>query len=321
VVTTRSSLYTPISAHGTRADALGALPGLPSVEAVLGRAAGENFRVVSRLLPTDTRGHLMAFYGYARLVDELGDAYEGDRIDALGRLSAEVERALDDPGAAVHPLVAAAVRSVRELGADPGPLRDLVAANRQDQDVDRYPTYADLLAYCALSANPVGRLVLAAFGATTAERAAWSDAVCTGLQLAEHWQDIAEDARAGRVYLPLEDLQRFEVTVDELGGSPPARPELRALVSFEVARARERLGHGSLLVASLRGRAKVAVAGFVAGGHATLDALADQRFDPLAGPARPAAGRVLRHLARLLARPARPARPGGRRRPIVGEQP
>lgn len=300
MVTTRSSAYTPTPTGSTGTDALSALPGLPTVEAVLGRAAGENFRVVSRLLPATTRDHLIAFYGYARLVDELGDAYDGDRREALRRLSAELDRGLADPTAHGHPLVTKAVRSVRELGTDPAPLRDLIAANRQDQDVDRYPTYADLLAYCTLSANPVGRLVLAAFGATTPERLAWSDSVCTGLQLAEHWQDIAEDARGARVYLPVEDLGRFGVSVDELAAGPPARPELRALVSFEVARARGLLDQGSLLVGSLRGRSRVAVAGFVAGGYAALDAIADRQFDPLGGPSRPATKRVLGHMSALL---------------------
>jgi squalene synthase HpnC len=267
----------------------------------MARARRENFRVASRLLPAGTRRHLLALYGFARLVDELGDAYPGDRVAALDWVEADIGR----PGA--HPLVAAAVDATKEIGADLDLLVDLVSANRQDQLVAGYQTFADLLAYCRLSANPVGRWVLAAFGVATAERGAWSDAVCTGLQLAEHWQDVAEDARAGRVYLPQEDLRRFGVTAAELTGPAPASPRLRALLAFEVDRARRWIDRGTPLVASLTGRARWAVAGFVAGGQAALDGLADQQFDPLGGARRPPAGRVAARLAAALqARPARP---------------
>ena len=119
---------------------------------------------------------------------------------------------------------------------DPQPLFDLIEANRRDQQVSSYQTFEDLLDYCRLSANPVGRLVLGALGFEGADRFAFSDSICTGLQLTEHWQDVSEDARAGRVYLPNEDLQRFGVDAALLGGGP-ASPELRALMVFEVARA------------------------------------------------------------------------------------
>ena len=99
------------------------------------------------------------------------------------------------------------------------PFTDLIQANRQDQVVTRYATAADLFGYCELSANPVGRIVLHVFGAFTPERAALSDRVCTALQLAEHWQDVAEDLRAGRVYLPGEDMARFGCTEDDLAAA------------------------------------------------------------------------------------------------------
>src|SRR5215469_12172405 len=186
------------------------------------RARSENFTVASRLLPAHIRRHLLAFYAYARLVDEVGDSYQGDRLAVLNQLEAQLRAALDRGSATdVWPAVAAAAGSVVELGRDPAPLFDLIAANRQDQTVTSYRSFADLCDYCQLSANPVGRLVLAAFGAGSPERIApeqieWSDSICTGLQLAEHWQDVAEDAAAGRVYLPEEDLQRFGVDRREL---------------------------------------------------------------------------------------------------------
>lgn len=230
------------------------------------------------------RQHLLAFYAFARFVDELGDAYVGDRLAALHEVEAQTSTALseEDP-VGVLPVVGAAVRSVSQLGADPKPLFDLIAANRQDQFVSAYDTFDDLLAYCALSANPVGHLVLAAFQATSDTRIAWSDSICTGLQLAEHWQDVAEDAAAGRVYLPREDLERFGVDPTALTDSPRTHRALRALMVFEVARARGYLDRGRPLIAALEGSARWAVAGFWAGGHAALDGIAQRRFDVLAG--------------------------------------
>ena len=263
----------------------------------MARASRENFRVASRLLPGKTREHLLAFYGYARFVDQVGDGYAGDRPAALDWIEAETRRALAGSGATGgHPLITRAAASVAALGTDPAPLFALIAANRQDQVVSGYRTQSELLAYCELSANPVGRLVLAAFGSSTPERVRWSDAICTGLQLVEHWQDITEDAASGRVYLPAEDLDRFGVAPADLVAAPPAGPGLRALVAFEVLRARQLLDEGAPLIRSLDGRLRWAVAGFWAGGHAALDAIAAHRFDPLAGAPRPAPTRVARRL-------------------------
>jgi squalene synthase HpnC len=257
--------------------------------------------VASRLLPYATRGHLVAFYGFARLVDQIGDDYQGDRPAALDWLEAQLDVALTEPGRPdLHPLVAGAAASVLALGADVGALTDLVTANRQDQVVTRYTTFADLTAYCRLSANPVGRLVLAAFEATTPDREEWSDRICTGLQLAEHWQDVAEDAAAGRIYLPTEDMTRFGVDPRELTSGPPASGALRALMAFEVARARRLLDEGFPLIRSLRGRSRWAIAGFWAGGHAALDAVGSRRFDPLGGAPRPTPSRVALHLVAAL---------------------
>ena len=300
-MTTRSLSY-------TNSDT-GAPPGLPSEAEILGRAGSENFVVSSLVLPRHARADMMAFYGFARLVDQIGDSYRGDRRAALEWLAAETDAALADAAAGRtdaggrHPLVAGAARSVRRLGLDPSPLYDLIAANRMDQDVRSYAGFTDLLGYCALSANPVGRLVLGAFGALDPERAALSDAICTGLQLAEHWQDVREDALAGRVYLPQEDLHRFDVDPAELAGPGPASGRLRALMAFEVARARRELDRGRPLVAMMQGRARWAVAGFWAGGRAALDGLAGRDFDVLAPPPRRSPARVLGHMAAVMTRP------------------
>ncbi len=260
--------------------------------------------MASRLLGPDQRVHLMAIYGFARLVDYLGDEYEGDRVEALDWIAAQTQLALTDPEqAGLHPLAAGAARTVRALGADAGSLRDLIAANRQDQVVHRYATFGDLVGYCRLSADPIGRLVLSVFNATDPDRFSWSDRICTGLQLAEHWQDVAEDAAAGRIYLPADDMARFGVDADELTAGPPASAALRGLLAFQVARTRRILDEGVPLIKSLHGRARWAVAGFWAGGQGALDAIADRHFDPLGRAPRPAPVRVASHLGAALVRP------------------
>jgi squalene synthase HpnC len=294
---------------------------LPPDYLVLGRAGNENFPVASRLLPASLRADLMALYGWARLVDQIGDDYAGDRMAALDEVERQLRQALAPKASAqdgsaddeAHPLVARMAETVRRLDLPTEPLFDLVQANRQDQMVSRYETFEDLVGYCRLSANPVGRMVLAIFGVTTPERTAWSDSTCTALQLVEHWQDVAEDAIVGRVYLPLEDMRRFGVGVEELvppatgyvdrrrrGAPGGASSACRSLLAFEAARARRMLADGSPLVASVNGRLRVAIAGFAAGGHAALDALAALDFDIYAEPAQPAMARFAVHLARLL---------------------
>jgi phytoene/squalene synthetase len=158
--------------------------------------------------------------------------------------------------------------------------------------VSRYATYNELAAYCDLSANPVGELVLYTFRAATPERIALSDAVCTGLQLAEHWQDVGEDFRRGRVYLPQEDMERFGVD-DAMLALPAPTGELKELLAFEVERGRKLLEPGIELVRSLTGRARLAVAGYVGGGRAAFDAIVASGYDVLwRAPKAPKAERV-----------------------------
>jgi squalene synthase HpnC len=270
----------------------------PAPDAILAHASGENFPVALRWLPKRDRGHLWAIYGFARLTDDFGDEWSGDRVAALSWLEGELDGAV--AGRAAHPTVAAAARTVTELGIGDQPLRDLIQANRQDQVVGRYRSFEDLVGYCRLSANPVGRLVLAVFGATTPEHEQWSDAICTGLQLAEHWQDVAEDATAGRIYLPGEDLDRFGVDEAQLLGAASGG-ELRALMAFEVARARRWLAAGTPLVGALGARSRLAVAGFVAGGQAALDAIARADFEVLSATRRPSPLVFSRRWLRLVA--------------------
>jgi squalene synthase HpnC len=240
---------------------------VPGEAAVLERAATENFSVASLVLGRETRDHLLAIYGFARLVDQLGDDVDGDRLAHLDRLEQDLGRVYE--GDPEHPIMRRLAPTVRALGLPRGPFVRLIDANRRDQVQATYATYADLVDYCDLSANPVGELVLHVFGAATPERIARSDDVCTALQLVEHWQDVEEDFGRGRVYLPAEDLERFGVEAGDTRSAAFGR-----LLVFDIARARDLLDRGAPLVGTLRGRARLAVAGYVGGGRAALDALA-----------------------------------------------
>ena len=270
----------------------------PSPGAVMARATRENFPVASRLLPRDTRRHLLAIYGFARLVDDIGDEAAGDRVALLDWLEGEVDRIY--AGTPTHPLMQRLVPTVRRFQIPRQPFDRLIAANRQDQEVRTYASFDDLVAYCELSANPVGHLVLYVLGAATPKRMALSDSVCTGLQLVEHWQDVAEDLARGRVYLPQEDLERFGCPVEDLGASRPSRA-FRRLMAFEVGRAGTLLDVGAPLARDLGGRAGFAVAAFVAGGRSALDAIARAGYDVLSVRPRPSRARRAWTLVRTLA--------------------
>ena len=246
------------------------------------QAAAENFPVALRLLPRRYRQHLAAVYGFARVADDMGDeAPPAERLGLLDELEADLGRLYG--GAAPRlAVVRGLAPAVAQCAIPQQPFRDLIEANRQDQAVTRYQSFDGLLAYCTLSANPVGRIVLHVFGSYTEPRAELSDAVCTALQLAEHWQDVAEDLRAGRIYLPAEDMESYGCSAQDLAAASAAAP-VRALIAFEVARASGLLAAGAPLIGALRGAARAAVAGYVAGGRAALAAIAAADYDVLRG--------------------------------------
>ncbi|WP_030243441.1 squalene synthase HpnC [Streptomyces sp. NRRL S-350] len=200
-----------------------------------------------------------------------------------------------------HPLMRALVPLVHRHGLTPEPFRRLIEANRVDQTTARYATYDDLIGYCTLSADPVGRLVLAIAGVSTPERIALSDAVCSALQVVEHLQDVAEDLGRGRIYLPTEDLERFGVTEADLA-APSADGAVRELIAFEVERARTLLDRGAPLVGTVRGRLRLLLAGFTAGGYAALAAVEDAGYDVLAHQAKPDKRRLAVKAAAIFAK-------------------
>ncbi|MQA83637.1 MAG: squalene synthase HpnC [Streptosporangiales bacterium] len=292
------SSVTPASSQSTQT-ASPEVVGLDLPGSVLAKASGENFPVASRLLPRRYRRHLMALYGFARLVDDVGDEVpRSERGKMLDAIEDDLDRMY--AGAARLPVLQALEPTARGYGIPADPFRALIEANRQDQRVSRYRTYRDLLDYCTLSANPVGHVVLYIFGAATPERMRLSDCICTGLQLVEHWQDVAEDLGRDRVYLPQEDLERFCCAEADLVAPTPAR--VRELVAFETQRAVRLLHEGAPLVGTLRGFARLAVAGYVAGGRAAAAAIRAVGYDVMSTSPRPRPARVLVEWLRLVRR-------------------
>lgn len=274
--------------------------GRHDIRDVISKARRENFPVAPRLLPRGCRRHLLAVYGFARFVDDIGDEAEpDDRLALLDSVESDLIR-LYSGGTPWLPAVRGLTRAVRERSIPAEPFHLLIEAGRQDQKVTRYESVEDLLDYCELSANPVGHLVLHVFDAVSPHRVALSDRVCSGLQLIEHCQDVGEDYTLGRVYLPAEDLRRYGCGEGDLArATTPDR--LRRVVALQAGRADEMLEAGTPLLASLTGLAHVTVAGYVAGGRATLAALRAADHDVLGRRVRPRRARVLGTWLRLLA--------------------
>jgi squalene synthase HpnC len=277
---------------------------------VAAKASAENFPVALRVLPRRWRAHLTALYGFARLTDDIGDeplpglpegvpeeTVTATRLRLLDDLQADVARIYDD--AAPEPeleAIRALKRTVKDCGIPAQPFYDLIQANRQDQLVTRYDTYKDLEDYCKLSANPVGQVVLYIMGAATADRIAASDSICTALQVIEHIQDVAEDLGNDRVYLPRQDMDGHQVTEADLA-EPTAGTRVRDLVKFETDHARRQLDEGAPLVGTLKGMARLAIAGYVGGGRATLKAIEAGGYDVLRSTPRPGKADTLAMMA------------------------
>jgi squalene synthase HpnC len=256
------------------------------VATVARRARTENFPVSSVLFPRRLRPHLRAIYGFARLVDILGDEIEGDRLAALDALEHELEACYrDEP---TWPVMRALAPTIHEFSLPREPFLRLIEANRMDQRISEYESWDDLKEYCRHSADPVGRLVLGVLRlADQPEFVAASDDVCTGLQLVNFLQDVPRDLELGRIYLPADDRRRFEVNVLDR-----PTPELTGLLRFEAARARGLLSRGEFLQTAIRGRMGRAVGLFARGGLAALDSLESAQWDVFTQRPRPSRARL-----------------------------
>jgi squalene synthase HpnC len=260
-----------------------------SAASVAARARTENFPVASLLFPRAVRPDLRAIYGFARLVDMLGDEVAGDRLGALDELEAELDACYSDSGGPRWEVMRALQPTIRRHGLPREPFLRLIEANRMDQRVSEYETWDDLKRYCVHSADPVGRLVLGVLGrADDPELVALSDDVCTGLQLVNFLQDVPRDLALGRIYLPAADRACFGgLKLDE-----PNEP-LKRLLRYEAERARGLLGSGEELGRRLGGgRVGRAVAVFARGGLAALEALERADWDIFNGRPRPSRARL-----------------------------
>ena len=238
----------------------------------------ENFTVVSRFLPKDKRQHFYNVYAFCRRVDDLGDEAPGDRLHLLDLWEQDLRSCYN--GTPSHPYLLALQQTIRTFDIPAQPFLKLIEANRMDQARQRHSTYEDLDLYCQHSANPVGHLVLYVCGYRDEERQRLSDRTCTALQLTNFWQDVDRDYAMGRIYIPLEDMDRFGYTEEELAGGV-ANDAFRQLMAFEVERARDLFREGTKLVGMLRGTLKLDIALFSLGGMRILDLIEKQGYDVL----------------------------------------
>jgi squalene synthase HpnC len=261
----------------------GAAPSLRQARDFCARLAGEhyeNFPVASWLLPGHLRPPVQAIYAFARIADDFADEekHQGQRLKRLD----EWERMLNDcfRGEAFHPVFVALRDAVRVFALPRQPFLDLLAAFRMDVERDRHADEASLSEYCRLSANPIGRLLLHLFGYDREDQARHSDAFCSALQLANHWQDVGIDLKKGRIYLPEDALRSFGVAEqDLLAGRVTGR--FRALMRDRVQRARELFIAGRPLCNAVRGRFRWELRLTWLGGQRILDRIEAQDFDVL----------------------------------------
>jgi squalene synthase HpnC len=282
---TQTRSLIPSSALGwSRLPAHYAIPATPATLAEareycarLARTHYENFSVASWFLPRPLRQHFFNVYAYCRISDDLGDEV-GDPAASLELLE-QWQRELDACYDATpkHSVFVALAETVREFDIPKREFSDLLRAFRQDQTVTRFETFNDLLAYCRYSANPVGHLVLYLCGYRDPERQQLSDFTCTALQLANFWQDISVDYEKGRIYLPLEDLRRFNVSQRDLADNQNT-PAFRAMMKFQVERARDWFRQGLPLIEKVDGELAIDLDLFSRGGQEILNAIEKQDY-------------------------------------------
>ncbi len=247
----------------------------------LTRAHYENFPVASLAIPRDRRPFVAAVYAFARTADDFADEGEFPAQERLDRLR-EWEEKLDAAynGHADHPVFIAIAETARVTGLPKQPLADLLTAFTKDVTTTRYASFAEVMTYCRYSANPVGRLVLHLFGEHTEDALAPSDALCSGLQLANFWQDLSRDWARGRLYLPLDDVAHFGYTLDDLQQGRNT-PEFRTLMAFQVERAARMLNEGRPLLGMVSRRLKLELTLTLRGGLAILERIAREGYDVL----------------------------------------
>jgi len=234
----------------------------------------ENFPVASIMLPARLRPAVRAIYAFARSADDLadeGDATPPQRLAALGAYEAELDL-IDASQPSAHPMFRTLQTVIQQYQLPLTPFRDLLSAFKQDVVTTRYQDFTGLLDYCRRSANPVGTLMLHLYQTPSAENLRDSDAICSALQLINFWQDVAVDWEKARIYIPLEDMQRFGVTPQDIANGNHSAG-WRALMQFEIERARTLMLSGAPLALRLPGRLGWELRLVVQGGLRILDRL------------------------------------------------
>lgn len=241
----------------------------------------ENFPVASVLVPARYRGAVVAIYRFARAADDIadeGNAPAAERHKALDAFSRHLD-AIEGGATPSEPPFGALAPAIREHDLPIELFRDLLSAFGQDVDVTRYATFVDVLDYCRRSANPVGRLLLALYRVDDAPALAQSDAICTALQLANFWQDVAIDWRKDtRLYLPLEDMDRFGVPLSQIANGV-CDERFTRLMAFETARTRALFDQGRPLPRRLPWRLGLELKAVIAGGSRVLERIDRARGD------------------------------------------
>jgi len=242
----------------------------------------ENFPVASLLLPARLRGAVKAIYRFARSADDLADegqAAPEERLRALAAYRAELHRiglgpagGGPDPDPALAQIFAPLADAIARHQLPLAPFYDLLSAFEQDVRVARYETYDALLDYCSRSANPVGRLMLHLYGAANDDNLRLADAICTGLQLANFWQDVRLDWNKGRVYVPQEELRRHGLSDADIARQA-VTPAWSEMMRAQTARARAQLQSGAPLAGRIGGRIGLELRLVVQGGLRILECI------------------------------------------------
>ncbi|MEI7455229.1 MAG: squalene synthase HpnC [Nitrosomonadales bacterium] len=240
----------------------------------------ENFPVASILMPKRLRRPVAAIYHFARAADDIadeGDLPDAERLRQLAAFRSELDR-MNQGELPLTPLFQNLAATVQAYQLPLQPHYDLLDAFSQDVVTKRYDNYAALADYCRRSANPVGILMLHLYGEATPVNLAYSDQICTSLQLINFWQDVAKDMTIGRIYLPLDEMARFGVTENQIA-QHICDDNWRALMKFQIDRARSLMLQGAPLGSILTGRIGLEMRMIIAGGLRILDKLDAVNYD------------------------------------------
>lgn len=251
----------------------------------------ENFPVASLLLPRHLREPIAAIYAFARSADDFadeGDLAADERLNLLRGYQRELA-AIAENRPTTHPIFLRLRPIITQYSLPLSLFHDLLDAFMQDVTCNRYASHAELLDYCRRSANPVGRLLLHLFAAATEENAICSDAICSALQLINHWQDVSIDSckgPEGRIYLPAEDMARFNVSANDIlrhitstVRMDTASHNFSSLMHFEVDRARALMLEGAPLGRALPGRIGLEIRTIIHGGLRILEKIEAVNYD------------------------------------------